>query len=586
MRILLVSLLGALALCAQSPTYPSSYDTDASLFLTGDNIQTTLLSPMQATDTVAVVTSSSGFAANMIATVCDSINSNSVCTSWEHMFVSAVSGNILTVTRGFAGTTAKVHSAGKYISVLIDSAHQSVLRQAVIAIEHAVGLTPVSSGNYAAVSVPTATSVPAVLGSYVDGNSSNPQATNAVSSVIFQRANALPNNIATAFTFDCYSTTAAGANMGCITVNAVIHDVGFARGGSASRHTAFASASAAATALSSATLSSGTITVTTGSAHNATAGSPVIISGSSGMTGLNNTFTVASIVSPTQFTASCGGCSGGPGTGGIVTVPASYFASWDSAWKETGPNIRVVGRESDMNNQYADAGASTGAMDATFNDALYCSLNNCTVATYIDSGDGTHSYYHPLLFGPHAVVANYPYIDTSSNNNAYGADFAWVGNDQFMRWLDTSGGKWPIFGLDSNNNTRISSPTAGVIQLGPNLTTELAISSTLVSARTAMTMSQRANYIASETGANNAIAGALADSLSVPIAAADGLLVTVKLAHSLQAGSNTFNLNGTSAVAIKSCRNPASNIATAYVSGGQVTLLYNGANSVWCDVSQ
>lgn len=90
------------------------------------------------------------------------------------------------------------------------------------------------------------------------------------------------------------------------------------------------------------------------------------------------------------------------------------------------------------------------------------------------------------------------------------------------------------------------------------------------------------NYISPETGSNNAIAGTLTYAVGV----GGGLIVQIQLAHSLQAGANTFNYAGTGAVAIKSCRNPANNIATAYAATGTITLSYNAANTVWCDVSQ
>ncbi len=90
------------------------------------------------------------------------------------------------------------------------------------------------------------------------------------------------------------------------------------------------------------------------------------------------------------------------------------------------------------------------------------------------------------------------------------------------------------------------------------------------------------NYIASETGANNAIAGTLIYAVGV----SGGLTVQIQLAHTLQAGVNTFNYAGSGAVAIKSCRNPANNIATAYAATGTITLSYNATNSIWCDVSQ
>lgn len=88
------------------------------------------------------------------------------------------------------------------------------------------------------------------------------------------------------------------------------------------------------------------------------------------------------------------------------------------------------------------------------------------------------------------------------------------------------------------------------------------------------------NYIASETGMNNAIAGSLS---YVTLSA--GLQVTVKLAHTLQgAGANTFNLNTGGALSIKSHLNTGNNIATGYATGGLITLMYDGTQ--WEDMSQ
>ncbi len=95
---------------------------------------------------------------------------------------------------------------------------------------------------------------------------------------------------------------------------------------------------------------------------------------------------------------------------------------------------------------------------------------------------------------------------------------------------------------------------------------------------------QTENYIASETGANNAIAGALVDAVAVAVPLATGLKVVVQLAHTLQAGANTFNLNGGGALGIKSSRNVANNIGTAYAATGVIILLYDGTR--WLDVSQ
>jgi hypothetical protein len=63
-----------------------------------------------------------------------------------------------------------------------------------------------------------------------------------------------------------------------------------------------------------------------------------------------------------------------------------------------------------------------------------------------------------------------------------------------------------------------------------------------------------------------------------------GLVVKVLLAHTLQAGVNGFSLNGGAVKAIRSSRNPANNIGTAYAVGGVITMMYDGTQ--WLDLSQ
>jgi hypothetical protein len=88
------------------------------------------------------------------------------------------------------------------------------------------------------------------------------------------------------------------------------------------------------------------------------------------------------------------------------------------------------------------------------------------------------------------------------------------------------------------------------------------------------------NFIGAETGANNAIAGFL------PVPVTDGLRVIIRLAHSLQAGANTFAYSGGAALPIRSSRNPAANIAAGYAVNGFVTLLYDGSAPQWLDQNQ
>ena len=85
-----------------------------------------------------------------------------------------------------------------------------------------------------------------------------------------------------------------------------------------------------------------------------------------------------------------------------------------------------------------------------------------------------------------------------------------------------------------------------------------------------------------ETGANNAIAVVGPGDLNAPGLQA-GAPLTIKLAHSLQAGANTLSFNAVVAN-IKSHYNPANNIGTAYVSGGWITVVYDGTE--WLDEAQ
>lgn len=106
---------------------------------------------------------------------------------------------------------------------------------------------------------------------------------------------------------------------------------------------------------------------------------------------------------------------------------------------------------------------------------------------------------------------------------------------------------------------------------------------TAISTTGAPTAAKMWNYIATESGSNNAIAGALLDQSGAAVPLAAGLQVTVKLAHTLQIGANTFTFNAT-AKNIKSHLNIANNIAAAYAATGTVTLFYDGTQ--WQDMSQ
>lgn len=99
-----------------------------------------------------------------------------------------------------------------------------------------------------------------------------------------------------------------------------------------------------------------------------------------------------------------------------------------------------------------------------------------------------------------------------------------------------------------------------------------------------LTAPQTLNMISTETGATNALAGALVDANGTNVPLAANMVVTIKLAHTLQAGANTFNYNAGGVLNIKSHFNAANNIATVYAVGGYITLLYDGTQ--WLDMAQ
>lgn len=106
----------------------------------------------------------------------------------------------------------------------------------------------------------------------------------------------------------------------------------------------------------------------------------------------------------------------------------------------------------------------------------------------------------------------------------------------------------------------------------------------LLTSATAIISPTSPNFIASETGTNNAIAGSLSDVAGNVVALATGLAVGVVLAHTLQAGANTFAFNSAGTKNIKSHFNKANNIATAYAVGSIVGLIYDGVE--WQDQAQ
>lgn len=79
-------------------------------------------------------------------------------------------------------------------------------------------------------------------------------------------------------------------------------------------------------------------------------------------------------------------------------------------------------------------------------------------------------------------------------------------------------------------------------------------------------------YVEGINGANNAVQGSLFSSGTTKVTLVTGMIVALKLNKTLQAGSNTFNLNGT----VKNIKNSSalSDLHTTFAVGSVIMLAY------------
>lgn len=139
LRTLFLSLLLCVPLFGQS--FPTSIYTP---LVAKNNVQTTLTSAMTSGDTTAVVASTTGWAANMMAYICDTTTVTSSvarCSgTFEVMKVTAVPSSVLlTVTRAQDGTSAIAHSSGKGVLNAPTAIYNTWVNNEVLAIETALG---------------------------------------------------------------------------------------------------------------------------------------------------------------------------------------------------------------------------------------------------------------------------------------------------------------------------------------------------------------------------------------------------------------------------------------------------------------
>jgi hypothetical protein len=108
--------------------YPSSIATDPSLKVAANRVQTTLRGSISTGDTLITVSDASRLVPEMLLSA-DS----------EILSISSISGNNLTVVRGFDGTQPACHSSGTTMRVEVDAWHHNALAAEITAIEQTLG---------------------------------------------------------------------------------------------------------------------------------------------------------------------------------------------------------------------------------------------------------------------------------------------------------------------------------------------------------------------------------------------------------------------------------------------------------------
>lgn len=156
-KLLFLLPLVVCAAVAQTADYPSQVTTDAKMMVAANNVATTLSLQQASGDTVAIVANTTGFAPNMLVSICAPATSifgaTGQCAAGaavEIEVVCSVSGsNTLNIGyngscpstngRGFDGTTPAVHQAGAIVAVNMDAWHRNKDRLEIEAIETTLG---------------------------------------------------------------------------------------------------------------------------------------------------------------------------------------------------------------------------------------------------------------------------------------------------------------------------------------------------------------------------------------------------------------------------------------------------------------
>lgn len=116
--------------------FPSSFDSNSSLFLAVNNTRTTLTSAIDAVTLTIPVVTTSGFPSSGYITI---LTGSDVLQAEAIRYTSTGATQFNASQRGADGTTAYPHNSGDNVDLSIVAAHHNELKDAIIALEYYVG---------------------------------------------------------------------------------------------------------------------------------------------------------------------------------------------------------------------------------------------------------------------------------------------------------------------------------------------------------------------------------------------------------------------------------------------------------------
>ncbi len=120
------------------PNFPTSIDTDASLFLAVNNLRTQLTGAIDASTLTIPVISTTNFPDSGFVTI---LSGPDITQAEAIRYTSKTATTFIATERGAGSTPALAHGSGNNVDLTVVAAHHNELKDAVIAVENFLGIS-------------------------------------------------------------------------------------------------------------------------------------------------------------------------------------------------------------------------------------------------------------------------------------------------------------------------------------------------------------------------------------------------------------------------------------------------------------